>query len=162
MYSTDLAVTLKNHCCLTWLHSALFCIPQTLLSHNCTSKLNSTELSLFIHSTDTALTTLSFYSFHRHGSHCQHLLLGIQGTFCCISAPCSHSFSCKLDSILLVPSTDLALILNSHYCPSKFNSTLFMHSTDLTRTANDHYCAFKLNSALFMHSTDLAITLMSH
>ena len=69
MYSTDLSLTLRSHCCLTWLHSAHFCIKQTLFSHYCTSQLNSTKLSLFIHSTDKALTVnICYWAFKVHSA----------------------------------------------------------------------------------------------
>ena len=152
MYSTDLAVTLRSHCCLTWLHSALFVFHRlcsVIIAHPSSPQLNS--LFLFITQTRLSLSTFII-------GHSRYILL----YFCSLFSFFSHFFAYKLDSVLLVPSKDLALILNSHYCTSRLNSPPFMHSTDLTLTGNGHYCAFKLHSALFMHSTDLAVTLISH
>ena len=104
LYSTDFALTLWSQCYLTWLHSALFCIPQTLFSHYCTSELNCTELSLFIHSTDNSLTVNIYY------------------------------WASKVHSALSMHSMDPDLILNSHFCTSKLNSAPLIHSTDLSLT----------------------------
>ena len=132
MYSTDLAVTLRSHCCLTLLHSALFCIPQTLLSHNCTSKLNSTELSLFIHYTDKALTVNIYYwAFKVHSAVFLLIVLILKAFFrmqarfcssCAFYRPCSHSQQSLL------------------YIKVQFCSFHAFHRP-ASLTANGHYCA---------------------